>query len=72
MKEVSERNDVTDEVLEISRKYLNLNLEGLSERNGRRFLRSHLPLGLLSPHIFEVGAKVDLYHPFFYYLYSVN
>ncbi|XP_018563786.2 estrogen sulfotransferase-like [Anoplophora glabripennis] len=51
-------NKDRDKFSEIHRKYQELDLKGLSEQKGRRFIRSHLPLSLMPPHIFEVGAKV--------------
>lgn len=52
------RKDDDDEVAKAVQKYSELDLEGLAKINGKRFIRSHLPLSLLSPHIFEVGAKI--------------
>ncbi|KAJ8923015.1 hypothetical protein NQ315_001563 [Exocentrus adspersus] len=49
---------LTEEMKEIIHKYQQLDLKGLSEREGRRFIKSHLALSLMPPHIFEVGAKV--------------
>ncbi|XP_018563774.1 estrogen sulfotransferase-like [Anoplophora glabripennis] len=46
------------EMVDISSKYLEMTLEGLAERKGRRFIKSHLPVSLMPPHMFEVGAKV--------------
>ncbi|XP_018563734.1 estrogen sulfotransferase-like [Anoplophora glabripennis] len=58
MKEILEKKDVDEEALDIARKYLELSVDGLSQRKGRRFLKCHLPISLMPPHIFEVGAKV--------------
>ncbi|XP_018563758.1 estrogen sulfotransferase-like [Anoplophora glabripennis] len=58
IKEISESKDATEEMVDISSKYLEMTSEGLAERKGRRFIKSHLPLSLMPPHMFEVGAKV--------------
>ncbi|KAG5881193.1 hypothetical protein JTB14_034970 [Gonioctena quinquepunctata] len=50
---------VGNEVLEkLAKEYQMLSLHDLNEREGRRFLKSHLPISLNPPSIFEVGAKV--------------
>ncbi|XP_023313154.1 sulfotransferase family cytosolic 1B member 1-like [Anoplophora glabripennis] len=47
-------NDIRD----IATRYSTLTIDNLAKSEGRRFIRSHLPISLLSPSFFQSGCKV--------------
>lgn len=49
---------LADETKEIAKGYSNYTLDGLSRMKGWRFIKTHIPISLAPPHVFQVGCKI--------------
>lgn len=58
---ITKRSDISEDLKSIAEGYAKPHDQKLEKMSGKRFIKTHLPISLSTPSIFEVGCKVSIW-----------